>query len=191
MKALIEEIRNCQICHEHLALGPNPIFSITARSSILLIGQAPGKKVHESGIPWKDLSGIQLRKWLGVKDDVFYDPNNFGIVPMGFCYPGKGSSGDLQPRAECAPTWHQKLISRLHKVQLTLLIGQYAQNYYLGSTKKKNLTETVKSYQEYLPRFLPLPHPSPRNRFWLIKNPWFEQDLLPELRRRVHDILEH
>jgi len=161
------------------------VLSAHPNSKIVIIGQAPGTKVHASGIPWDDASGKQLRKWLNVSVDDFYDETKFAIIPMGFCYPGKGKTGDLPPRPECAPQWHPPLFKELKNVELVILIGMYAQKYYLGKTAKKTLTETVKHYNNYLPKFFPIPHPSPRNRFWLTKNPWFDMDVLPELKRRV------
>ena len=164
---------------------------IQAHSSarLLIIGQAPGARVHESGIPWNDASGKQLRSWLGIDEATFYDANKVALMPMGFCYPGKGKTGDLPPRPECAPLWHGKLLQQLPNIRLTLLIGQYAQRHYLGEASNENLTETVRSFRAHLPRYLPLPHPSPRNRFWLLKNPWFEKDLLPVLKDSVHKYL--
>ena len=172
-----------------MAHYPRPVVSINENSKILIIGQAPGRKVHESGIPWDDASGNQLRKWLNVDRDLFYSTELFGIVPMGFCFPGSGKSGDLPPRKECAENWHFPIMSSLKNVQLTLLIGQYAQKYYLKEQFRDNLTSTVKSYLDFLPEFIPLPHPSPRNRYWLSQNPWFEDEIIGELRNRVHNIL--
>ena len=151
----------------------------------MIIGQAPGKKVHSSGIPWDDASGNQLRSWLGVDRDTFYDVRNIALLPMGFCYPGKGKSGDLPPRPECAPTWHQVLLNHIPHRKFTLLVGQYAQHYYLRDHGKENLTETVRNYSTYLPGFFPIPHPSPRNRFWLSRNRWFGEEVLPQLKSRV------
>ncbi len=185
MESLLENIKQCTICQDHLALGPRPVVSAHPDSKIVIIGQAPGTKVHASGIPWDDASGKQLRKWLDITDEDFYDEKKFAIIPMGFCYPGKGKTGDLPPRPECAPQWHKPLFDELKNVDLVILIGMYAQNYYLGKQAKKTLTETVANFKEYLPKYLPLPHPSPRNRFWLTKNPWFEVEVLPELRKRV------
>ena len=190
MSKLLEEIRGCTICADALPLGPRPVLNYRSNSKILIIGQAPGSKVHESGIPWNDESGKSLRKWLGVDEEQFYDPDLFAILPMGFCYPGKGKSGDMPPRPECAPQWHQKVISQLNQVKLTLLIGQYAQKHYLKNWDWMSLTETVKHYDEYLPYFFPLPHPSPRNRIWLKKNPWFEESTVPSLQSRVRRIIK-
>lgn len=185
MEQLLSQIRSCTHCKEHLPLGPRPIVAAHPESKIAIIGQAPGTKVHQTGIPWDDPSGKQLRKWLGVSDGQFYDERLFAIVPMGFCYPGKGKSGDLPPRPECAPQWHALLMEQMPNLKLTILIGQYAQKHYLGDDMKSNLTETVKNYRDFLPEYFVLPHPSPRNRFWLSKNPWFEEEVLPELRKRV------
>ena len=186
---LIDEIRKCTICQEHLTAGCRPILSFSKKSKILIIGQAPGRVVHESGVPWEDKSGDNLRGWMNVTKEEFYNPNLFGIVPMGFCYPGTGKSGDLPPRKECAPQWHTRVLGSVSDVRLTLLIGQYAQKYYLKSTMGKNLTETVKNYRAYLPKYIPLPHPSPRNNIWMKKNPWFKQDLLPKLSELVLEII--
>ena len=176
------------MCSSFFVHQPRPVVSASASSKLLIIGQAPGRKVHESGIPWDDASGRNLRDWLGITGEVFYDPKHVALVPMGFCYPGSGKSGDLPPRPECAPLWHERLLQACANVELTLLIGQYAQKYYLKSRIKTNLTETVRSYTDYLPDYFPLPHPSPRNRIWMKKNPWFESDLIPELKRRVRKI---
>lgn len=189
MKLLLEQIRSCNICSAHLPQGTNPVLQAGSSAKLVIIGQAPGSKVHQSGIPWDDASGNQLRKWLGVSEDVFYNPNKVALVPMGFCYPGKGSSGDLPPRPECAPQWHKSLLAHMKNVSLTILIGQYAQGYYLKERLKNNLTETVRAYNEYLPEYLPLPHPSPRNRFWLSNNLWFADDVLPVLQKKVIEIL--
>lgn len=189
MKKLVAEIKNCTICAAHLPLGPRPVFSFAKDSKIAIIGQAPGTKVHESGIPWDDASGKQLRTWLDVTEEAFYNPSNFAIIPMGFCYPGKGKSGDLPPRPECAPQWHKTMFQQMDSVELFILIGSYAQAYYLNDRTEKNLTETVRNFEAYLPTYFPLPHPSPRNSFWLRKNPWFEKDILPQLRNQVQNIL--
>jgi uracil-DNA glycosylase len=153
---------------------------------LCIVGQAPGRKVHETGIPWDDPSGNRLRDWLGLTPAQFYDPRKVAIVPMGFCYPGRGTSGDNPPRPECAPRWHGELNARLPNIALTLLIGSYAQAYYLGERRKPTLTDTVRAWKTYLPLgYLPLVHPSPRNQPWLIKNPWFEKELVRELRKTI------
>ncbi len=190
MKKLVEEIRACTICAADLPLGTNPILRVAANARMAIIGQAPGKKVHISGVPWQDASGRNLRAWLGVDERAFYDSSNFAIIPMGFCYPGKGQSGDLPPRPECAASWHDLIHARLKHIELTLLVGQYAQSYYLGTEKKRTLTQTVKAYREYYPKFMVLPHPSPRNRFWMAKNPWFAQEVIPFLQQKVRHILK-
>jgi len=180
---LLKEIRRCDLCAAHLADGVNPVVQANAQARMLIIGQAPGLRVHKSGVPWDDASGERLRSWLGLDKMEFYG-DSVAIVPMGFCYPGKGKSGDLPPRKECAQTWHAKLLAQLSHVRLTVLIGQYAQNYYLPS-RQKNLTAMVKNFREYLPEFFVLPHPSPRNNIWLAKNPWFAQETLPVLQQQV------
>jgi len=188
MKKLLSEIRACEVCKEYLPLGPRPIVAARADAKIIIIGQAPGTKVHETGVPWDDPSGRQLRKWLGVPDEVFYDESKIALVPMGFCYPGKGKGGDLPPRTECAPLWHPKLWEAMPNLELIILIGTYAQKYYLKNDMEKNLTETVKAYQKYA-QYFPLPHPSPRNRFWLTKNPWFGNEVVPKLQKEVSSLL--
>lgn len=186
METLLREIRTCTICPlEH---GHRPVVQVSKESKILLIGQAPGRKVHATGIPWDDPSGRNLRKWLAVWEDEFYNPNLFALVPMGFCYPGHGKTGDLPPRSECAPKWHPRLLENLNQVKLTLLFGQYAQRRYLGDRMKNSLTETVEYYEEYLSEsLLPLPHPSPRNGIWMKKNSWFEKEVIPILRQQISD----
>lgn len=190
MEHLLSEIRSCTVCASFLEHEPRPVLNASRESKILVIGQAPGTRVHQTGIPWNDPSGKTLRHWLDISEEDFYDPKLVGIVPMGFCYPGKGRSGDLPPRKECAPLWHPKLLDQMSQLKLTLLIGQYAQFHYLPATKKKTLTDTVRSYQEYLPHYFPLPHPSPRNRLWLKCNPWFEEEIIPILRQRVYEALK-
>ncbi|MBI1307826.1 MAG: uracil-DNA glycosylase family protein [Bacteroidetes bacterium] len=185
LEELLIQIRSCRICEAHLPFEPRPVLSASVHAGIAIIGQAPGTKVHESGIPWNDKSGELLRIWLDVTPETFYDNSRFAITPMGFCYPGKGKSGDLPPRPECSSHWQSTLFEFLPNVKLLLLIGQYAQNFYLGNQKEKTLTETVRNYEKYLPRYFPLPHPSPRNRLWLRKNPWFEDELIPVLRTEI------
>ena len=187
---LADEIKGCKVCEEFLPFPPKPIFSFSRRSKIVLIGQAPGIKVHESETPWEDTSGIRLREWLGVTSEKFYNTKNFAIVPMGFCYPGKGVSGDLPPRPECAPFWMKQVLENLKSHKLKILIGQYSQKHFLGDLMKRNLTETVRNWREFLPDFLVLPHPSPRNNIWLKKNPWFSEELLPEIRNLVSQSLK-
>ncbi|SDS36569.1 uracil-DNA glycosylase family protein [Winogradskyella sediminis] len=187
MKGLLRNISQCTLCKTCLPLGPRPVVTANPKSKIVIIGQAPGTKVHASGIPWDDQSGKKLRQWLNVTEEEFYDTNNFAIMPMGFCYPGKGKTGDLPPRKECAPQWHKALLDKMPHVELILLIGAYAQNYYLKD--KKTLTERVGDYQNYLPTYFPIPHPSPTNRFWRAKNPWFEELVVPQLREKISELL--
>ena len=189
MKRLIAEVAACTICKKFLPNKPRPVFSVSPQAKILIIGQAPGQKVHDSGIPWDDKSGDELRRWLGVTREQFYNNKLFALMPMGFCYPGKGVSGDLPPRPECAPTWHQLLLKQMKQVDLTILIGQYSQQYYLAEKLKPTLTETVKSFKQYLPEFLPLVHPSPRNRIWQRKNLWFEKEVVPYLQKTIQKIV--
>ena len=188
MQALLKNIRACEVCMEFLPLGPRPIIEAQQNSKIILISQAPGRIVHESGTAWADQSGKRLREWLGVDENTFYDTKNFAILPMGFCYPGKGKTGDLPPRKECAPLWHKNVYSHFTNVKLQLLIGAYATNYYLPK-ENKNLTERVGNFKEYLPNYWPIPHPSPVNRFWRIKNPWFEETVVPKLQSHIQQIL--
>ncbi len=185
MDKLIAEIEGCNLCAPFLEHGVNPVFSAHPKSKLIVIGQAPGSVVHRTGIPWNDKSGERLREWMGVDNYTFYDPETIGIIPMGFCYPGKGKSGDLPPRPECAPKWHTPLFNSMENPQLILLIGAYAQQYYLKERNKRTLTQTVEAYEEYLPKYFVLPHPSPRNNLWLRKNPWFELEVLPELKKKV------
>lgn len=189
LDTLLTEIRACRLCEEALPLGPRPVLRASASARVLIVGQAPGTKVHASGVPWDDASGKRLREWLQMTPEDFYDAQRIAIVPMGFCYPGKTRSGDAPPRPECRATWHPRLIPMLQGVRLTLLIGQYAQAYFLGKRRKASLTETVAAHAEYLPKFFPLPHPSPRNIGWFKANPWFERDAVPALREHLRKSL--
>ncbi|UBM60370.1 uracil-DNA glycosylase family protein [Marinilongibacter aquaticus] len=188
MQELLQDIQACRICQSHLPLGPRPVLQVSKKSRIVIIGQAPGLKVHQTGIPWDDKSGDRLREWLGVSKKEFYNPEIFALIPMGFCYPGRGKSGDLPPRPECQAAWHDKIWQWMEGVRLTVLVGQYAQKAYLHESKS-TLTETVKSAHEYLPRYFPLPHPSPRNNIWQAKNPWFTDEILPLFLQGVANLL--
>ncbi|OEF29494.1 IclR family transcriptional regulator [Vibrio rumoiensis 1S-45] len=185
----MQKISQCQTCASFLEHGCRPVVQAHPNAKVLIIGQAPGLKVHQSGIPFNDASGDRLRQWMGIDKETFYHPEKLAIMPMGFCYPGKGKSGDLAPRKECAPQWHQALLEQLPNIEFILLIGQYAQQYYLND-KPNTLTETVQAWQQWAPKFIPLPHPSPRNNIWLKKNPWFEQDVIPYLQQQVHQYLK-
>lgn len=187
--ATVREATACTLCASHLPLGPRPVFQVTEAARILVVGQAPGLKVHESGKPFDDPSGDRLRDWLGIDELTFYDSRQMSILPMGFCYPGRGKSGDLPPRPECAPAWRDRFLSCLTGVQVTLAIGLYAQRWHLGAAAKSNLTETVRAWREFTPAVFPMPHPSPRNNIWLKKNPWFEDEVVPELRRVIRSVL--
>lgn len=189
MDKLLQDIAACRLCELYLPLGANAVVSASAESKIVVIGQAPGRIVHQTHIPWNDKSGDNLRRWMGVDNETFYDPKKIALIPMGFCYPGRGKSGDLPPRPECAPLWHPKLFELMTNVKLTLLVGQYAQKHYLGSRAKNTLTDTVKHYYSYLPSYFPLPHPSPRNNIWQAKNKWFAEEVLPELKTQINLIL--
>jgi len=168
-----------------LPLEPRPVLRAHASAKVLIAGQAPGTRVHETGIPWNDPSGDRLRAWMHVDRKTFYDERQFAIIPMGYCYPGRGKSGDLPPRRECAELWLDALLEHLPDIEFTIVLGQYAQAYHLGSRRKKTLTETVRAWRDYWPEYLPMPHPSPRNTHWLQQNPWFERKALPALRRRL------
>ena len=185
LRALIKEARTCRVCAPHLPLGPRPVFLVGAGARLLIVGQAPGRLVHETGIPWNDPSGEVLRAWLGLERAAFCDTSRIAIVPTGLCYPGTLDGADLPPCAECAPLWQPRFRAALPEIRLTLLVGSYAQAYYLGSSRKKTLGETVRAYREYLPEFFPLPHPSWRNLRWLKRNPWFASNVIPALRRRI------
>jgi uracil-DNA glycosylase len=185
---LIEEIRSCQICSRYLPLGPRPLFQISQQARVLIVGQAPGRKAHESGVPFDDISGDRLRDWLGIEKSVFYDPGKIALLPMGFCFPGSGKSGDLAPRPECAEAWRDKLYKYLDKVELTVILGQYAQNHCFEG-KRVSVTERTKSWRNCWPLMAPMPHPSPRNNRWFRQNPWFETEYLPVFRKRVSQVL--
>ena len=189
LRDLAQEIRACTLCSAYLPLGPRPIIQVDHSAKILIVGQAPGSQVHETGIPFDDPSGNRLREWMGIDNSVFYDESKIAIVPMGFCFPGTGKPGDLPPRPECAVTWRKKLLNELPQISLTLVIGQYAQAWHLGQLVKENLTETVKAWKEFGPEIIPLPHPSPRNNIWLKKNPWFVQEVLPRLQSEIKSLL--
>jgi uracil-DNA glycosylase len=186
---LLAEIRACRICEAHLPLGPRPTLQAGSKARLLIVGQAPGTRVHATGIPFNDPSGDRLRDWLGIGRDAFYDRSKVALVPQGFCYPGKGKGGDLPPRPECAPTWAAKVRQHMPRIALTLLVGQYAQKHYLGDRRKQTLAATSGAYKDFLPEFWPIPHPSPRNLLWLRRNPWFEREIVPELRKRVRALL--
>ncbi len=187
--ALQAEIRACRVCEAHLEAGPRPIVQFSPAARLVIIGQAPGRKVHESGIPWDDASGDRLREWTGLDKAEFYDANLVALIPMGFCYPGTGASGDLPPRPECAPLWHDTILPLLPPDRLTLLVGSYAQARYLPETKRLSLTERVRRFADFGPTFLPLPHPSWRSSGWMTNNPWFETDVLPTLLKLVRESL--
>lgn len=188
-RQLLDEIRQCRACEGKLPLGANPVVEASQNSSIIVIGQAPGRIVHETGIPWNDKSGNNLRNWLGVDKNSFYDTQKFALVPMGFCYPGTGKSGDFPPRPECAPLWQTKLMEGITDAKMIVLVGAYSQQYYLKGISRKSLTETVKGFLDYLPTYFPLPHPSPRNNLWQAKNKWFPELVLPVLKQTVEEIL--
>lgn len=185
LEELSQRIRACDLCADQLTDGVRPVFQVSNLSKILIVGQAPGRRVHESGVPFDDASGDRLRGWLGINREIFYDKEKVAIVPMGFCYPGTGKSGDLPPRPECAPAWRKELLAHLSKVQLTVVIGQYAMEWHLPNDRPGTVTGVVQAWREFWPEILVLPHPSPRNNIWLKKNPWFEQDVIPVLKAKV------
>jgi uracil-DNA glycosylase family 4 len=188
MAALLAEVRRCRHCEEILPLGPNPVLRASATARLMIVGQAPGTRVHATGIPWNDPSGDRLRQWLQMDRGAFYDESRIAIVPMAFCYPGRGRSGDLPPPPACARLWHERLVAAMPRLELLLLVGSYAQNYYLGPGRE-TLAGRVRRWEAFGPRYFPLPHPSPRNTLWLKRNPWFERDVVPALRRRVNEVL--
>jgi len=189
LEQLLQDVRSCRACAAQLPYAPRPVLRAAAGARLLIIGQAPGTRVHQTGIPWNDPSGDRLRDWLQVDRELFYNEQRIAIIPMGFCYPGKGKSGDLPPRPECAPLWHARLLAELPQLRLRLLVGKYAQDYYLG-TRRQSLAKTVRHWQDYLPDFFPLPHPSPRNIRWFREHPWFAAEVLPALQTRIGAILE-
>ncbi len=188
--ALLAAVRACRACEAELPLGPRPVVQASRSARILLVGQAPGLRVHTTGIPWDDPSGERLRGWMGVDEGTFYDASRIAIIPMGFCYPGRGQGGDLPPRSECATLWLDQLLERLPHIELTLLIGQHAQRHFLGNRRGQSLAATVEAWRDHAPRYLPLPHPSPRNQPWFKRHPWFERELLPVLRERIATLIE-
>ena len=185
---LVARVRACTLCADVLPEGPRPVVQLSESARILIVGQAPGRKVHKTGLPFNDPSGDRLRDWMGIDRETFYDERELAILPMGFCYPGTGKSGDLPPRAECADTWREALLTRLPNIELTLMIGQYAQSWHLPDGRKK-VTANVEHWRDYWPKALPMPHPSPRNNLWLRRNPWFEQEVIPALQARVAALL--
>lgn len=187
---ILSEVRHCTICAAHIPLPPRPVLQAGSAARILIAGQAPGRKVALSGVPFDDPSGDRLRAWMGIDRAVFYEPNVIAILPMGFCYPGSGRSGDLPPRPECAPAWRARLLAHMPHIRLTLVIGQYAQAWHLKEAARAALTETVRAWRDHGPAVLPLPHPSPRNNLWLRRNPWFEEEVLPSLRERVARLID-
>jgi uracil-DNA glycosylase len=189
LDALLHAVRACRVCEAHLPLGPRPVLQAHASARILVVGQAPGRRVHETGIPWHDASGERLRAWMGVDPRTFYDPSKVAIIPIGLCYPGRGDGGDQPPRRECATLWLAPLLAKLSRVETTLLIGSHAQRHFLGPRRKSSLAETTRAWREYAPRFTPLPHPSPRNQPWFVRHPWFESHVLPALRARVQALV--
>ena len=186
---LLKEARACTLCAEHLLLGARPVLQVDAKARILIVGQAPGSKVHANGVPFDDASGDRLRQWMGVQRELFYDAQTVAILPMGFCYPGTGKSGDWPPRRECAPQWRTPLLAAMPDIELTLVIGPYAMDWHLPDVATKNLTETVRAWREHWPAVLPLPHPSPRNNIWLKANPWFGNEVVPVLQDRICDLV--
>ncbi len=188
LRTLLPQVRACRLCEHVLPFGPRPVVQISRSATILIAGQAPGRRVHNTGIPFDDPSGDRLREWMGIDRDTFYNDAKIALLPMGFCYPGTGDNGDLPPRPECAPAWREALLANLPKLQLTIVLGQYAQAYHLKNGKL-SVTEAVRAWKSCWPDQLPLPHPSPRNQMWVKKNPWLEKEVLPALRKRVREIL--
>lgn len=189
LNSILADIRHCKVCTAYLPYPPRPVVRAGPEARLVIIGQAPGSKVHESGAPWRDQSGNRLRDWTGLDDATFYDPSVVALIPMGFCYPGAANGADLPPRPECAPLWHARLLPVLPKVRLTLLVGIHAQGYYLRDRVKATMTETVRGFAAYGPDRFPLPHPSWRSTGWMRRNPWFEAEVLPSLRLSVQSVL--
>lgn len=187
-KKLLTRVRDCRLCADHLPLGPRPVLQLDPKARILIAGQAPGRKVHESGIPFDDASGRRLREWMSIDSNTFYNPEQVAILPMGFCFPGTGKSGDFPPRPECRPAWRESLLAQLPNLEITLVLGQYAQAYHFGD-RFKSVTKLVESWEDYWPRQVPLPHPSPRNNIWLRRNPWFELELIPKIQAKISALL--
>lgn len=185
--SILEQVRSCDLCASHLPFPPNPILQIHPEARILIAGQAPGRKAHEVGRPFADASGNRLRAWLGIPESTFYCEKTIAILPMGFCYPGRDSHGDRPPRVECAVHWHHRLLALMPNVEMTILVGHYAQAWHLG--KDAPLTETVRKWRAFWPRYLPIPHPSPRNNLWLKRNPWFEKEVLPQARQWISELI--
>jgi uracil-DNA glycosylase len=186
---LSEEIRACDLCAEHLPLGARPVFQADPSARILIVGQAPGTAVHRSGVPFDDPSGERLRGWLGVDRKIFYNAKKMAIVPMAFCYPGRGKSGDLPPRPECAARWRAELLAHLNQIELTVAVGRYAIDWHVDQGRKRTVTEIVKDWRSHWPAVVPMPHPSPRNQLWFRKNPWLEADIVPALQKRVAQLI--
>lgn len=186
---LLLAVRSCRACVAHLPLGPRPILQAGASARILIVGQSPGARVHASGVPWDDRSGERLRGWMGINAQRFYDKTSVAIVPMGLCYPGRAASGDMPPRSECAPLWLDRLLAQLPRIQLTLLVGAYAQAHFLRTAGHTSVTATTRNWRAHLPRVIPLPHPSPRNVAWFKVNSWFDDELLPVLQRSIREII--
>ena len=190
LEALLAAVRDCRACAKHLPLGPRPVLQLHSGARVLIVGQAPGRKVHASGVPFDDASGERLRAWMGIDKDTFYDAKRIAILPMGFCFTGTGTSGDLPPRPECAATWRKQLLACMPNIELTLIIGQYAQAWHLPQAGKATLTDTVLDWRSHWPAVLPLPHPSPRNNIWLKRNGWFTEGVVPQLQARVKALLD-
>ena len=186
---LLELVRACRFCEEHLPQGPRPVLQLNPKARLWIVGQAPGRRVHETGIAFNDPSGDRLRDWMGINKEVFYDETKVALVPMGFCFPGTGKSGDLPPRKECAIEWREPVLAQLECLELTLMIGKYALDYHLPESNT-SVTNLVQSWRDYWPGIVPLPHPSPRNNIWLRRNPWFEEELIPQLQKRVAEVLD-